>query len=312
MIKIDLVTGFLGAGKTTFLKKYVSYLTAQKKRVGIIENDFGAINVDALLLQELQSDLCDVEQIVGGNEVTDWKRRFRAKLIAMAMQGFERIVVEPSGIYDVDAFFDVLYEEPLDRWYEAGTVFAIVDGRLERHLTKAERYLMVSQIANASEIIFSKTAGLHDEEIQETKNRLQDMLTEFKCDRKLEQNIVSKEWNLFTESDYERFTQHGWVRADHEKLWFDKNKVFDTLFFMNDAFPNADSLRDKIQRIFHTDSCGEVTRVKGFIPEKDGMWTTINVTREQYEEERGNFGQRVLIVIGQHLVEDEIRKILEK
>lgn len=54
MIKIDLITGFLGSGKTTFLKQYAKYLMAQGKNIGILENDFGAVNVDMLLLQELR------------------------------------------------------------------------------------------------------------------------------------------------------------------------------------------------------------------------------------------------------------------
>ena len=57
MIKIDLITGFLGAGKTTFIKKYASYLMKQGKKIGILENDFGAINVDMLLLQDLEGFL---------------------------------------------------------------------------------------------------------------------------------------------------------------------------------------------------------------------------------------------------------------
>ena len=43
MIKIDLITGFLGAGKTTFIKKYASYLMKQGRKIGILENDFGAV-----------------------------------------------------------------------------------------------------------------------------------------------------------------------------------------------------------------------------------------------------------------------------
>ena len=46
MVKIDLITGFLGAGKTTFLKKYAEYLIAKGQNIGILENDFGAVNVD--------------------------------------------------------------------------------------------------------------------------------------------------------------------------------------------------------------------------------------------------------------------------
>ena len=52
MVKIDLITGFLGAGKTTFLKKYAEYLIAKGQNIGILENDFGAVNVDMMLLQD--------------------------------------------------------------------------------------------------------------------------------------------------------------------------------------------------------------------------------------------------------------------
>ena len=56
MISIDLITGFLGSGKTTFIKKYAKYLIDQGKNIGILENDFGAVNVDAMLLQEILGD----------------------------------------------------------------------------------------------------------------------------------------------------------------------------------------------------------------------------------------------------------------
>ena len=47
MVQVDLITGFLGAGKTTFLRRYVRYLVEQGHNVCILENDFGAVNVDA-------------------------------------------------------------------------------------------------------------------------------------------------------------------------------------------------------------------------------------------------------------------------
>ena len=60
MIKVDLITGFLGSGKTTFLKKYAKYFINQGQRVGILENDFGAVNVDMLLLNELRGENCEL------------------------------------------------------------------------------------------------------------------------------------------------------------------------------------------------------------------------------------------------------------
>ena len=70
MVTIDLITGFLGSGKTTFLKKYAEYLMNQGLHIGILENDFGAINVDMLMLHELRGDQCELEMIAGGCEST--------------------------------------------------------------------------------------------------------------------------------------------------------------------------------------------------------------------------------------------------
>ena len=50
MVQVDLITGFLGAGKTTFLRRYAAYLVEQGHNVCILENDFGAVNVDAMLV----------------------------------------------------------------------------------------------------------------------------------------------------------------------------------------------------------------------------------------------------------------------
>lgn len=81
MVKIDLITGFLGSGKTTFIKKYAKYLLDKGMNIGILENDFGAVNVDMLLLQDLMGDNCELEMISGGCDKETHRRRFRTKLI---------------------------------------------------------------------------------------------------------------------------------------------------------------------------------------------------------------------------------------
>ena len=63
MIKRDLITGFLGSGKTTFIRKYVKYLTDKGLKIGILENDYGAVNVDAMLLQDILGESCDLEMV---------------------------------------------------------------------------------------------------------------------------------------------------------------------------------------------------------------------------------------------------------
>ena len=102
MVKIDLITGFLGSGKTTFIKKYAKYLIDQGLNIGILENDFGAVNVDMMLLQDIAGEKCTLEMVAGGCDKDCHRRRFRTKLIAMGMCGYDRVLIEPSGIFDMD------------------------------------------------------------------------------------------------------------------------------------------------------------------------------------------------------------------
>ena len=208
MIKIDLITGFLGSGKTTFLKQYAKYLMAQGKNIGILENDFGAVNVDMLLLQELRGDQCELEMISGGCDKETHRRRFRTKLISMGMSGYDRILVEPSGIYDVDEFFDTLYDEPLNRWYEAGSVITILDAGLDEKLSEEEEYLLASEAANAGKIVLSKVQNVSEEKKEETIAHLNRTLEQAGCRRQFsDAEILQKNWDDLTEDDFKMLSE---------------------------------------------------------------------------------------------------------
>ena len=80
MTKIDLITGILGSGKTTFLLRYARELINRGEKIAILENDFGAVNVDMMMLQELKGENCTIEMIVGGGDSGCHKRRFKTQL----------------------------------------------------------------------------------------------------------------------------------------------------------------------------------------------------------------------------------------
>lgn len=92
MIKIDLITGFLGSGKTTFIRKYVKYLTDKGLKIGILENDYGAVNVDAMLLQDILGESCDLEMVAGGCD-------------ADCTEGDLRLNLLPWGCRDLTGFW---------------------------------------------------------------------------------------------------------------------------------------------------------------------------------------------------------------
>lgn len=191
MTKIDLITGFLGAGKTTFLKKYADYLLRKGMHIGILENDYGAVNVDMMLLQDLLSDQCELEMVAGGCHRDCHRRRFKSKLIAMGMCGYDRVLIEPSGVFDVDEFFDILHEEPLDAWYEIGNVIAVVDAKMPADLSEDAEYLLASEAANAGCVVMSKTQEASGPEIAAVLSHLNQALEKIHCQRRFSADILT-------------------------------------------------------------------------------------------------------------------------
>ena len=55
--------------------------------------------MDMMLLKELERENCELEMIAGGCDRETHRRRFKTKLIAMGMCGYDRVIVEPSGIF---------------------------------------------------------------------------------------------------------------------------------------------------------------------------------------------------------------------
>lgn len=181
MVKIDLITGFLGSGKTTFIKKYAKYLIDQGLNIGILENDFGAVNVDMMLLQDIAGEKCTLEMVAGGCDKDCHRRRFRTKLIAMGMCGYDRVLIEPSGIFDMDEFFDALHESPLDRWYEIGNVITVVDAMLEENLSEDAEFILASEVANAGIVLLSKAQEAAETDIERTKAHLNKAMESVHC-----------------------------------------------------------------------------------------------------------------------------------
>lgn len=305
MVKVDLITGFLGSGKTTFIKKYAKYLMDHGENIGILENDYGAVNVDMMLLQELQGDTCELEMVAGGCDYDCHRRRFKTKLISMGMCGYDRVLIEPSGIFDVDEFFDVLYEEPLSRWYEIGNVIAIVDAALEDELSEKSDYLLASQIANAGRIVLSRSQEASEESAAGTVRHLNAVMEQVRCSRRFEKEIVSTSWDEMTGEDWEDISNCGYVSENYVKQLFDDGNDFSSLYFMNVRMPKEE-IRSRIRQIMQDASCGNVFRMKGFMALDGGRWIEINATRNNISVEPIEKGQEVLIVIGEGLSESAI------
>lgn len=310
MVKIDLITGFLGAGKTTFIKKYAQYLLDKGMQIGILENDFGAVNVDMMLLQNLMGDNCELEMISGGCDKETHRRRFRTKLISMGMCGYDRVIVEPSGIFDMDEFFDVLRDEPLDKWYEIGNVITIVDAKLEEEMSEEANYLLASEAAYAGRIILSHADEATEEQKEHTVQHLNKALEQIQCKRRLDKEILCKSLSKLSQEDLEEVLNCGYVLENYRKIDIEE-KGFDSLYFMNLEIA-ADKIQSIVEQMMNDSACGSIFRVKGFVKSAEDKWQQLNATHNGIIMEPIEVGQEVLIVIGENLKEDKIKSYIER
>jgi G3E family GTPase len=311
MARIDLITGILGSGKTTFLLKYARHCMSRGESIAILENDFGAVNIDMLMLQELKKEGCRLEMIAGGCDADCHRRRFKTQLISLGMQHFDRVIVEPSGIFDMDEFFDILHDPPLDNWFEIGSILTIADGEMEQQLSPQMEYLLGSQAACCGKLVISKLRGeAEDSLVQSVLDHVNSALEDIRCDRRLAfRDVFAKDWESLTDDDYRLLGGAGYRGSSYVKKFSPEDIESSVHYFMHIAIPQ-DKVDSLIAEIFADESCGRIFRIKGALPAEVG-WLKINATREKTELSRVAEGQPVLIVIGDNVSRQRIDEYLK-
>jgi G3E family GTPase len=108
MTALYLITGFLGAGKTTFLKEFSRLFPEQK--LAVLVNEFGKTGVDGALLSDLRAA---VTEVTGGSIFCTCKLdTFESELTALLSHGPDVVLVEASGLSDPTAIWKLLDTRP--------------------------------------------------------------------------------------------------------------------------------------------------------------------------------------------------------
>lgn len=308
MVKIDLITGFLGSGKTTFIREYAKYLTGKGEKICIIENDYGAVNIDMVMLQDLLGENCNLEMIVGGDGKEAHRRRFRTKLISMGMSGYDRVLIEPSGIYDVDEFFDVLYDEPLDRWYEIGSVISLVDSANVFELDDFSRYVFMTEISCAGKLIITKLK--ENAEPSAVIDEVNKIMLEFggkAFDR--DKDFIAGSYSDFSEEDFEKIRGCGYRHASYVKLPIE-DKQYTPLFYFDVEMPE-ELLREYAKKLFTDTTAGNVIRIKGYVKTAPDTQIELNATSKGINITKSTSSRTVLIIIGENLNKEYINDMFK-
>ena len=331
-MRVDLITGFLGSGKTTFIRKYLSWLQEKGERIRIIENEFGAVNVDTRLLQDITQEIDD---LAGCCMCCTGKDRFISMLLEAAAGGYDRVLVEPSGIYDVDEFFSVMRLEKVAQVCEIGSILTIVDACLPQMPSGETGYLMYAQLLAAVEIILSKTqlagrrtengslsyaAGTHaadgypgEAEQAQTERVLQwmqDLVHSIDPEQTLNTPVCTKHWDDFTPEDYRRFESCGFYHGRHNRKLFDHGAAYATFMTVGN-FKDEKDLERRLHKVLEDPEHGEILRIKGFMRDSGKNWYEVNCTRHDFQIRPVSIRRGLAVVIGQKLNEAKLKETLE-
>ena len=105
VIHVDVITGFLGSGKTTLIKKIIGSGALEKEKVFLIENEFGVVGIDQ---DELSETKIEIVEISKGCICCTLKSNFIDSLIDIADRYQpDRILFEPSGIFIIEDLLNI-------------------------------------------------------------------------------------------------------------------------------------------------------------------------------------------------------------
>ncbi len=164
MTKIDIVSGFLGAGKTTLIKKLLKEALAGTKVV-LIENEFGQIGIDGGFLKESG---IEIKEMNSGCICCSLVGDFGTSLLeVLETYHPERILIEPSGVGKLSDVMKAVENVKADGEAHLNSAVAVVDASKCKMYMKNFGEFFINQIEYAGTIILSRTGSMKQEKLEE-------------------------------------------------------------------------------------------------------------------------------------------------
>ncbi len=171
MTKVDIISGFLGAGKTTFIKQLINQVYAGQKLV-LIENEFGEIGIDGGFLQDAGIEITEMNSgCICCTLVGDFSKALK-KVIDEYKP--DRVIIEPSGVGKLSDVAKAVEDVKEVADIEVCAKIAVVDGKKAKLYLKNFGEFFQDQVANASTIVISRTQLMTDEKVEECVHLLRE------------------------------------------------------------------------------------------------------------------------------------------
>lgn len=331
MAKIDIISGFLGAGKTTLIKKLVAEAFQGEKLV-IIENEFGEIGIDGGFLKESGIQITEMNSgCICCSLVGDFSAALKEVLEKYSP---DRVIIEPSGVGKLSDVAKAVKNAGDN--VSINSTAVVVDASKCKMYMKNYGEFYNNQVEYAGTIILSRTQKISDEKLDTCLKLIREKNTEASVittpwdsiDGKqiLEamEKINSLEKELLEEHEHHHHHEDGEGCCHHHEDGEEcchhhdeehhhhhhADEIF-TSWGVETAYKfTEDELKDIINKLSTGSAYGEVLRAKGIVASTDGEWFHFDLVPEETELRRGaaDFTGRIC-VIGSKLDEGAIKEL---
>ena len=312
-MKIDIISGFLGSGKTTLIKKLLAE-ELYKEKIAIIENEYGEVAIDGNLLK---GDKVEVTEITSGCICCNIKGDFKDSISEIVSKyNPDRIIVEPTGVAKLSEIISSVKEAKVSD-AKINMITTVVDvNNFSNYLNNFGEFYK-NQIVNANVVLLSRVSSISDLEISniceeirkinKTANIITTDLKDISAKRIIEVGEIPREK---IKAAFKRSTmvKNGTVRTVHnandtfENWGTETSKLFDEV-----------DLKHLLLKLSKENTYGKILRAKGILPTKTGKWIQFDYVPGEIDIKkfRADYTGR-LCVIGSNLNKKEIEKLFLK
>ncbi len=349
MMKLDIFSGFLGAGKTTLIKKLIEE-AYQGEQVVLIENEFGEIGIDGGFLQDAGIQINEMNSgCICCSLVGDFGRALRQVVDEFAPQ---RILIEPSGVGKLSDIIEAVENLQLEELTLSGFA-TVVDAKKARIYMKNFGEFFNNQVEHASCVVLSHTTGLSQEKLDQTVALVRehnphatiittewDKLTGMQILEAIEQRDTMEaalahlaeehhdhehdhvhehdhehhhdhedEHEHHHEHDHEHHHDHA-HHHDHDDHDHDADEIFDSVGFETTHTFTKGQLAEALAALADEKTYGQILRAKGIVEGENGQWIHFDYVPGEPDVRDGSAGVTGrLCVIGADVDEDNIRTL---
>lgn len=305
--KIDIVSGFLGSGKTTLIRKLITEKYKDEKVV-VLENEFGKVNIDG---EVLKNSGVIVKEMSSGCICCSLSSTFDDAIIEI-LESFQpdRIIVEPTGIAMLG---EVIRSCSLNKYsdlIQLNMIITVVDVKRFKLSYSYSKEFLENQIKTTQSIILSKTEGIDDQVIQDVITKLHEINSEA--------IVINLPWDKVTAVELVSDAQY----IPMEKPMAEKRTVkiiggkhrrkIEACEIETEMKYNKQRIEDIFSELEKITECGNIIRGKGLVLETGSVglkfdYVPGDLTFEKFNSE--SLGK--ICIIGIDLNKDKIKDLFK-